>query len=621
MIELYVLSTLAAMGYLLNKSSQTVSSKSSRLNVHELPSQDSIYTSNFSKQVRDIEEKKAAKAFAASKRPGETNVISKNFAVNNEGRKRIKSLSGKYIDSEEFTHNNMVPFFGGNVKQNMNEHSTKSILENFTGVGEVFQNKKEVASMYDKSQDFSYVNGMDNKDDFYRDRMFQSRNRNNIVPVPQVRVGPGLNQGYDAGPVGGFQQYDAQDIAMSYYKPVDELRVATRPKVSYEGRTVAGKKGEMRAEVPNLVKNRVETFYEQTPDMLFKTTGAYTKPKDIPDFVVRDTNRQETSRANIGIAAPNNKGNKDSDDYGKSKILVYANERDFTATKVYQGNLQALVKSIIAPLEDVLRTSKKESLIDNPNTVGNLHAQIPEKPTIYDPNDIARTTIKETLIHDEMGKGTVTGPKQLTLYDPDEIAKVTGRETLEKVSYEMNMAPVYEHKSIVYDPDDVAKTTMKETTIDDTHGGNIDRLDGMGTYVNDYMARNTQKQFISDKDYIGTAASAYNKKEMSKADMDNALITANKEITLYGREPTKEGPKVLNGAECVSMGVRKVECDVASKRATNNADRVPSAIPTYTDFNVTKDRHLQNVPDERLDPSLLQAYRDNPYTQSLNSSF
>lgn len=625
MIELYVLSTLAAMGYLLNKSSQTVNSKSELLNVHDIPSQSSIYTSKHFEEVKRKEERAAAKAFALSKQPTKTNVISKNFALNEEGTlantKRVKSLTGDFISAEKFTHNNMVPFFGGNVKQNMNEHSTKSILENYTGVGDTFKNKKEVECMYDKAKDFTNVNGMANQDDFYRERMVQSRTMNNVAPIPQVRVGPGLNQGYNATPAGGFQQFDAQDIAMSQYKSVDELRVATKPKMTYEARVVDGKKGELRAEVPNLVKNRVETFFEQTPDMLLKTTGAYTKAAEIPEFNVPVTNRVAQTRETIGIATLKTMGTGDADDFGKSKILVYNNERDITTTRVYQGNVQALVKSIVAPIADVLRVSKKEHAVDNPRHFGNMNAQMPEKPTMYDPNDIARTTIKETLIHDEMGMGTVTGPKKLVVYDPDEVAKVTGRQTLDRIDYELNMAPVGQHKSIVYDPDDVAKTTMKETTIEDNHGGNIDRLDGMGMYVNDYMARNTQKQFISDKDYIGTAGSAYTKKEMSKTDMNNAIITANKEITLYGREPTKEGKKVANGSECVSLGVKKVECDIASNRVTHNADRLPSQIVSYTDFNLTRDRSMQNTPDDRLDPALLKPFVDNPYTQSLTSAF
>lgn len=677
MIELYVLATLVAMGYLLNKSSQTVSTQSKLVSVNDIPSQETVYHSNQVKRARQIEQKKAAKMYELAKNARKNNVISKNYA----DAPRIKSLTGEYVDIEKFTHNNMVPFFGGNVQQNINEESNKSILETHTGVSELFKNKQEVPSMYDKSREFGFVNGMDNKDDFYRERLYESRTRNNVVPVPQVRVGPGLGQGYDAQPTGGFQQYEVQNIAQSYYKSVDDLRVANKPKTTFEGRTITGQKGSTRAEVPNLAKNRVETFFEQTPDMLLKTTGAYTKAGEIPEFNVKITNRNETTRQDIGIAGGvikrrtvdadakptsrqqfgsfglhnpklNNYGTGNKDDYGKSKILVYNNERDITTTRVHQGNLTSLVKAIVAPLEDVMRINKKEHGIDNPRHFGNMNAQIPEKPTMYDPNDIARTTIKETLIHDEMGTGTITGAKRLAVYDPDEVAKTTVRETVERMDYELNLGTDVP-RGIVYDPDDKTRTTMKETLVENTHEGNIDGLEGIGTYVNEYLARNTQKQFVSDNDYYGiatretgqgyqtnehearmtqkhqlsdndyygTAGTVNAKKDMSKQNIENAVISQRKENTLYGREPTKQGAKVASSGDSVNLGVRKLQCDVAATRDTNNVGRVVSQIPTVEDLNITKDRHIFDISDERLDPSLLKPFNENPYTQSLHSTF
>ena len=686
MIELYVLGTLSAMGYLLNKSNSSVSTKSNVINKHEIPSVDTIYSANHYEKVKAIEERKAVKAFEMAKNPKKNNVISKNYGamkLDEFPDQRVKSLSGDYVNVEQFTHNNMVPFFGGNIKQNLNEHASKSILENYTGVSELFQNKKEQACMYDKSKDFGNVNGMANQDDFYRDRIVDPKNKNNIVPIPQVRVGPGVGKGYDAGPTGGFHQFDAQDIAMSYYKPVDELRVATKPKTTFEARTVDGQKEILRADAPNIVKNRVETFYEKSPDMLFKTTGAYTKPADIPEFNVKTTNRLETTReemGNAGVAvsqrrldeenvkptsrqqlkefglrntALNSYGKSDKDDYGKSKILVYNNERDVTTTRVYQGNVTSLIKSIVAPLQDVMRINKKEHTVDNARHFGNMNVQVPDKPTMYDPNDIARTTIKETLLHDEMGTGIVTGPKKLIVYDPDEIAKKTIRETLERMDYEMNVGANVA-RGIVYDDEDMARTTMKETLVEETHEGNINRLEGLGAYVNDYIARNTQKQFVSDNDYIGGAnyengdaykttkyeaknvqkqflsdndyygvsGSAYNKKAKSMEDIENAVITERKEVTLFGREPTQEGKKIANGGECINLGIRKVECDTSSVRATGNADRIVSQqVQDRRDINFTRDKSYQGIPDNRLDPTLLKPFMENPYTQSLTSVY
>lgn len=690
MIELYVLGTLSAMGYLLNKSSKTVQTKSGYVNVNEMPSQENIYSSKYFEQVKKIEERKAAKMHSLSKNPKKNNVISKNFNLESQQPittqtntlpvSKVKSLTGEYIDPNDFTHNNMVPFFGGNVKQNMDEQSSRSILENYTGVSDIFKNKEEVPSMYDCKRDFGYVNGMDNKDDFYRERMVQSRVQNNVVPIPQVRVGPGLNQGYSSKPTGGFQQYDTLDLIRP--KTVDELRVASKPKLSFEARTVDGLKTGLRAEAPNLVKNRVETFFEQTPDMLLKTTGAYTKPTEAPEFNVKNTHRNETTRETIGIAgaavskqmlheanvkrtarqqleefgirnpALNTYGKGEKYDHGKSTILVYSNERDITTTRVYQGNVTSMVKAIIKPLEDALKITKKQHAVDNPRHFGNMNIQVPSKLTIHDPNDVARTTIKETLIHDDH-LGVVSGPKRLIMYDPDEVAKTTGRETLDRMDYELNVG-INVPKATVYDPDDVMRTTMKETLIDEKRNGNIDRLDGMGTYVNDYLAKHTQKEFISDNDYYGiankengdayqttkyeakhtqkefisdndyygTAGSINEKKPKSHQDIENAVITERKEVTLFGRDPTQTGVKVAVGGDNINMLIKKSECDNVATRFTPNQTRVVDGqIPSFADVHITKDKKHYNVPDDRLDPGLLKAFHDNPYTQSLTGAF
>ena len=51
-----------------------------------------------------------------------------------------------------------------------------------------------------------------------------------------------------------------------------------------------------------------------------------------------------------------------------------------------------------------------------------MGADMPKKQTVYDPNDIAKTTIKETTLeydHD----GNIKGPQKLTVHDPNDIAK------------------------------------------------------------------------------------------------------------------------------------------------------------------------------------------------------
>jgi hypothetical protein len=56
----------------------------------------------------------------------------------------VSSLSGQNIQACDFRHNNMFPFFGGRVKQNVRPNVNNSILDTFTGSGATQIKKQEV---------------------------------------------------------------------------------------------------------------------------------------------------------------------------------------------------------------------------------------------------------------------------------------------------------------------------------------------------------------------------------------------------------------------------------------------------------------------------------------------
>lgn len=706
MIELYVLLSLGVIGYIANASGAKTAYAPTTVPLKrtDIPQVTVPMAERWTQQ-------RAAQMYQKAQVPTRTAVIDKNFGNAPPAPKRIRSLTGEYMSEGEFTHNNMVPYFGGRSRQNTKEGVHATLMENFTGVSTAdYKRKCEIPAMFDMSRDLGNVRGTANQTDYYRDRMEDPRARNNELPFTQQRVGPGLGKGFGSAPTGGYQQLEIQDYARP--KCVDELRVGGNPKLTFEGRMVDGQKARMRGEVGAVNKNRVNTFFEQGEDRLLKTTGAYLKPTEVPEFNVKPTHRLDTTREYMGTAiaankartaepavrlpmrsqlgefglrnpALNTQGKGDKDDYGKANIQVYANERDITTTRVHQGNVTSLIKAVMAPLLDILGATKKDEVVHNARHFGNMSVQIPdkapvhdpndvarttikettihdailgnlkgsEKLTIYDPNDIARTTVKETLIHDETGTGTITGPKQLMVYDPDEIAKQTLRETLERMDYEMNLAAGVK-KGTVHDPDDVLKTTMKETLIEALRNGNIDRMEGTGDYnTTEYEARRTQKEFFSDQDYIGgagrdmgggyetnefdakhtqkeflsdveyygNAEASTDKKQMSYDDMYNAAISSRQESLLAGREPTTSGKKVTLGKECVNM-------DVVRKNAcaTVATRATPNLTRLTTEVPTLTDQSFTRMKkdygaDNRLDTSLLKAFLENPYTQPLNS--
>jgi hypothetical protein len=598
---------------------------------------------------------------------------------------------------EEFTHNNMQPFFGGSVRQNTITGANEQILENHTGASTVYQEKMEMKGMFDMERDVGNVFGTPNfNSEDVRNRYIPSQMRQNELPTTQIRVGPGLNQGYGWKPAGGLNQPNTRDFVMP--KDTDQLRTLDNPKTSYKGRLVMGIREKQRGVVAPPKKNRVETYYRNDPDRYFKTTGAFTKERIRSEIYKKPTHRTNT-RPYTGNAAPNayikpyqtpamKKSTKNNyktsgwrnmdgktqwnpndvaedskvGDYGKKAIEVKPQERDVTQLRRHDTNLKSLVQSIVMPVLDMLRETRKENFVGNNRPEGNMSAAMPKKLTVYDPNDILRTTIKETTIDNgHMGfHGPTTGAK-LSVYDPNDVLRTTIKETnIENAAPHINLATTGPKALTVYDPDDVMRTTVKETTIDNDYLGQIQGVErrnegyvlanmlprntqkqflsdnyyqghadaqsgtgnGRGYLVNKYEAKATQKQFISDYYYQGHASHATTSAPTSYASGYNARITSKKDKLSVGRSPTDSNVKMAVGKDMINHQNKKIEADVINVREPYE-DKLYSIPPQQNQCGVTvvKDRLSEDVNRERINPDNLKAFKENPYTQSLNSVF
>lgn len=461
----------------------------------------------------------------------ETPVLAKEKVI-------VSALTGLPMKPEEFTHANMVPFFRGSPKQNMSDTANRNLLDSYTGGGYFQQEKREQGPMFDAQREPTGTPfGSEIATDFMQDRMVAPTNRSGERPFEQIRVGKGLGEGFTSLPSGGFQQ----SSALEYARPrgTDELRTANNPKTTYSGVMVPGKNfiaksgtiGEVRKHAP-------DRFYlNEKGERNFTTTGAAVKATVRSVQVLRDTSRPETTTAYGGAAksqeynatytvpstrAPMVKqhgsygfrnadattyADKDTDsaqnDYGKSGIEIRPNERFYTGDRTVTFNLKpSEAGQVSMPLQDGPRQTRKDEMLGNPNQAGYVSFSVQKGPA-YDPNDVARTTIKETTIDGDY-VGTATGPKKLTVFDPDDIARTTVRETTEDNDYVGIVAGPKKLK--VHDPNDIARTTVKETTIDNNHLGGAGGPLKLTVYDPDDVARTTIKETTSDNDYVGVAA-------------------------------------------------------------------------------------------------------------------
>jgi hypothetical protein len=108
----------------------------------------------------------------------------------------IYSLTGNYLDSKEFKHNNMVPFYGGKIKGfTYDTQLAETILDNKTGSGSQTIKKIEQAPLFKPENHINWTYGAPNNSDFYQSRMNPATKNHNVKPFATERVGPGLNQG------------------------------------------------------------------------------------------------------------------------------------------------------------------------------------------------------------------------------------------------------------------------------------------------------------------------------------------------------------------------------------------------------------------------------------------
>jgi hypothetical protein len=119
----------------------------------------------------------------------------------------------------------------------------------------------------------------------------------------------------------------------------------------------------------------------------------------------------------------------ENDDFGKGSYEIRPNERFFTNERGQGLNLSpAEAGAVTTHYEDESRPTRRSETIGNyqAGTATGYAAGAPAI-TVWDPNDIARTTVKEgTIALDRFGiAAPADGPARLTVYDPADIARPT----------------------------------------------------------------------------------------------------------------------------------------------------------------------------------------------------
>jgi len=223
-----------------------------------------------------------------------------HYANGSTTARPVSNIQDEILHSQELKgHNNEVPFFGPKVTQSMYSGATNHLLDNHTGAGKEYFQKREVNSFFDAKPGSGQPFGNQVETDFMQSRMVSGQNMKNVFPIDQVQVGPGANDGYTNIPSGGFQQDQLREFALP--PTTDETRVVTNPKVSYEPPVIPGANSVTLPGIQaDVKKNKPDRFAVYGMDRVNTAVGAQTAPTIYAEQPMKPQARETTETEYFG---------------------------------------------------------------------------------------------------------------------------------------------------------------------------------------------------------------------------------------------------------------------------------------------------------------------------------
>ena len=470
------------------------------------------------------------------------------------------------------THNNMEPFFGSSIKQNTAPTANRTTLEQFTGTQPVYAHKKETKRFFPLIKNAFAVEqqNIENRD---LTRYIPSSTYQNILPFEQIKVGPGLNQPPERLTTNiGFQETWRPENN-GVFKDVNELRV--NPKLVYEGRVVGG------APIISWGGEQTAPVISRRPykDLSFTT---------IPENTALRQNLPY--RDNLPV----------SPEVDKEIIL----DKDTIVLK---------------PV-----TRLDCSTFDA--TVGIADHKSKQKHQVYY-LDTARKTVRqetENNVHDKINANDADRRGQTYFFDT---AKETIREETEDNEHSRINANDADRRGQTY-YFDTAKETIREQTEDNEHRRiNANDQDRKGqTYFFD-TAKETIREQTEDHEHNKINPSGTTGK-FSLHDIFaflNASINGLKEWGIAkNRPPTTVGAKYIPDKKVIGDYeiFRRQQFDTY-EHSKGYDTTAPVNVNKLMIGNETRGKPIYPkdciINNQRIDPVFTEQFRNNPYTQSLQS--
>lgn len=493
-----------------------------------------------------------------------------------KGQNEFKNLAGNRVKYDDINHNNMNMFYSGK-SHGYNDVDRQSILDTYTGQGTYDIQKEEVAPLFKPEDNMQNVYGNQNQNDFMQSRANTSHRHANTKPWEEIRDTPGIGMKYDETNREGFNNFTTN---RDLYNPknVDELRTENNPKMVYKLDNHMGPalKPIQRGHQGKVVKQNPESFFSNDHQLgVIAHKGG--NPMQKSQQMMTCENRASTSVEYYGTRG--SRGDQVSyatGDYmdphkqqlGATPLSNMATQSEYPTNNSNYGkeSFQSLPNN---------RTVTNESYF---GSIGGMISNVVE-PVF---NGLRHSKKTNCVTNSNIAGNMNGGYKQPMVYNPNEQVSTTNREMYEG-QLSMTHLNVQKQDGTAYMNTRPLLNDTQRNSMNQSQTGPAQTITKSSkNYAAEYNQRNNNKIHAKDVQSNGNMALFNNKVKM---------IETNKELCNDRQTPFY------------------------------NPQQTTFQSPTETlgSFTNMPQEYTNNQPN-LIEPSLLQAFKQNPYTQSLQSA-
>ena len=500
------------------------------------------------------------------------------------GTEEVRGLTGDIINKEDFKHDNMVPFFGGRVKgATQDRNNAEPLLDNMQGHGSQYMRKKENAPLFKPQGQLTYAHGAPNQTDFMLSRQNPSLRVANVKPWDEKKVAPGLGLGYTTASSGSG--YNAAVEARDAWLPktVNELRVDTNPKMTFgleghQGPATAYIKDSGNVDTQGAVKKyRADTDYKVGPQRWFTSTGIEKAQTARGIEVLQEQSREETTRPYYGTRVREGKATYTKGEY----VDPHRQQLDGPDFQAVAASGKGAAHEGEHGHGSYQNLANNRSTVKQPEATGPVYGVM--RAAVAPLLDILRPSRKENFVGNLRPNG--------------------------------NVGTAVSHQP-VYNPADRLKTTIKEQTVGKIGSDhvNVEAQRADAYLVSEHQPVSVNRDTTSTS-YSGNAAPVgYG----ANVNYDAAYRQRNNPNKSYKLRPNQGGISNFNNGQNISIA--RKDADRANNRSNAPSARINAtpSIDTYGRINAPQ-YYDECQSCERINPDILTAFKNNPYTQSLHS--